>query len=153
MARWLGLDWFDGAIRFERGCRNCASACYCLLVCKCMISKKLQVEPIGRRLECPTVLDELDDNLTNRRPDFQEFKKFIEKREPNTRFRVCKDRLGSTDRSISTELPQSNLRKLAHATGYQESFENVSWWCSSVGQHFDDDPYWDVWLAGAERSW
>ena len=66
----------------------------------------------------PTVLNELDDNLTNRRPDFQEFKKFIEKREPMTRFRVYKDRLGSTDRSIPTQLPKPNLRKLAHATGY-----------------------------------
>jgi hypothetical protein len=118
MAFWLGLDWFDEAIRVERGCRNYASACYGLLVGKCMIPKKLQVEPIGGRLVCPTVLNQLDDNLANRRPGFQEFKKFIEKREPITRFRVCEDRLGSTDRSCPTELPQPNLRKPANATRY-----------------------------------
>ena len=28
---WVGFDLFDGAIRFERGCCNCGSACYGLL--------------------------------------------------------------------------------------------------------------------------
>jgi hypothetical protein len=44
-----------------------------------MISKKLQVEPIGRRLECPTVLNELEENRTNRLPTFQEFNQLTEK--------------------------------------------------------------------------
>jgi hypothetical protein len=33
MACGFGIDLFDGAIRFERGCRNCAIAYYGLLVC------------------------------------------------------------------------------------------------------------------------
>ena len=119
----------------------------------CKVRKKLQVESIRRRLVRPTGWNELEDNRTNGRPTFQEFSKSDESLEPMARFRVCKDRLVSIARSIPIELPQNNLRKLAHATGYSKSFENVSWWCSSSRQHFDDDPDRDVWFAWAERSW